>query len=226
MARPGFNRVHWLDLPFDEAVLFGWIGLYTSDAIPVATFQKHLNVYAPLIFRFHKLDQVSGPAALRVFESNDGILSVAKRIGERTGFLDKISIEDGVMRFDMSHKRMNEEIEFLKTQNIKTIVALTERHHSTEILSEHFGLHHISIIDMGAPKREQAEELAQILAQAKRDQRRVAVHCLAGIGRTSTMIMAAHILNGESRDNVMATLERQNPRRSLTPVQLEFINSL
>jgi len=226
MARPGFNRVHWLELPFDEATLFGWIGLYTSGSIPITTFRAHLQTYAPLIFRFHKLDDVTGPAAVRVFETEEGILDVAKRIRERTGFLESLSIDKGVIHFEMSRARLSEEMEFLKSRGIRRIVSLTESHHCVDDLSKSFDLHHISIPDMAAPNREQAEELAKILSHAKSRNESVAVHCLAGIGRTSTMIMAAHILNGDDPIEVRATLERQNPRRSLTPVQFAFIDSL
>jgi hypothetical protein len=226
MARPGFNRVHWFDLPFDEAVFFGWIGLFSSGSVPVSTFRQHLARYAPLIFHFHKLDETSGPKALQIFETDAGILQVARRIRERTGLLDKFLIDHGVMHFEMSRSRLEEEIQFLKAKNIDTIVALTERHHAAEILWSHFQLHHLSMPDMGAPTRAQAEELAQILKLARKKNETVAVHCLAGIGRTSTMIMAAHILNGDHPAEVRATLDRQNPKRSLTRAQLEFLASL
>ena len=51
------------------------------------------------------------------------------------------------------------------------------------------------------------------------------VHCLAGIGRTSTMLMASHIMLGESADELEQILKKQKPPFSLTGTQGEFLKS-
>lgn len=54
----------------------------------------------------------------------------------------------------------------------------------------------------------------------------MAVHCLAGIGRTSTMLMASHIMLGENADELEQILKKQNPTFSLVGSQGEFLRSL
>ncbi|OYW07389.1 MAG: 50S ribosomal protein L13 [Acidobacteriia bacterium 12-62-4] len=41
--------------------------------------------------------------------------------------------------------------------------------------------------------------MAEIVTAANKNKEKLAVHCLAGIGRTSTMLIAAHILMGKSK---------------------------
>ena len=50
----------------------------------------------------------------------------------------------------------------------------------------------------------------------------MAVHCLAGIGRASTMLMASHIMLGESADELEQILKKQNPPFLLTGTQGKF----
>ena len=84
---------------------------------------------------------------------------------------------------------------------------MTERHHNRDELQHHFVLHHIGIEDLGAPHLEQVKELAGILDASKKKGEKLAVHCLAGIGgRTSTMLMAAHMLKGEALRDLQALL--------------------
>ena len=89
--------------------------------------------------------------------------------------------------------RLNLEIDFLKKQDIRTIVSLTENHNQKEELGNHFNLHHLAIEDLKPPQFEQVLHVAEIIRKARAERKRVVVHCMAGIGRTSTMLMAAHL---------------------------------
>jgi len=49
---------------------------------------------------------------------------------------------------------------------------------------------------------------------------------MAGIGRTSTMIVAAHIVLGEELDGLLQKISVQMPTFSLTVKQAAFIHSI
>lgn len=226
MARPGFNNVHWFDLPFDEALALGWLGQYSTGPVSLERFHHHLATYAPKIFSFYRLDVRTGPEALRVFESTEGFLGVVERLRKRTGFLDHISVRENELHFGLSQERLKAEADFLKAQGIARVVSLTESHHGRDFLRDHFSLHHIAIEDLGAPRLEQAQELAEIIRGSRAAAERLAVHCLAGIGRTSTMILSAHLLLGGSYPELMARIAQRNPKFQLVGAQKEFLESV
>lgn len=226
MARPGFNASHWSDLPLDEGVLFGWLGQFSAGPASLALFRKHLQIYAPKVLPFFKLSPEAGAKALRIFDDSPGILSVANRLGERTKTFKDFSIRDDQIFFHVNNERLIWEIEHLKNIGVRRIVSLTEYHHQKEILADHFDLHHFSIEDLNAPRPEHAIQLADILKKSKQDREIVAVHCLAGIGHTSTMLIAAHMFMGEKLENLKVKIAEKNPTYVLTGIQGEFIHSI
>jgi protein-tyrosine phosphatase len=226
MGRPGFNSVHWFDMPFDEAVALGWIGQQASGSVPLESFRKHIGTYAPKIFKFYNLDEKSGMEALRVFNDEKEFAAVIERLAKRVGILQEVKLADDQLHFGISEARLQEEIKFLKERGINHLVTLTESHHSKEILKDHFTLHHIGIEDLGAPTLEQARELADVMKTSIKAKEKMVVHCLAGIGRTSTMIVAAHVLMGERFEDLQTRLSKQNPWFTLTGPQGEFLRSM
>lgn len=106
------------------------------------------------------------------------------------------------------------------------MIILTERHHQKDILGSHFSTHHISIVDLGAPSLDQAKQLAEIIRASNKSKEKLAVHCLADIGRTSTMLMAAHILMGESLNDWESLIAKQNPYFALSGPQAEFLRTI
>lgn len=194
MARPGFNHAHWFDLPFDEATVLGWLGRYSGGSVSLKEFEKHLQDYVPKIQKFYSLDEEVFRAAIRDLETPTGFRAAFERLRDRTHAFEGIEVRSGEVRFSISDRHFRSETEYLKKQGIQRIVSLTEQHHQNELLADHFDLHHIGIEDLGPPKMEQVHELVRILRISGENRETVAVHCLAGIGRTSTMLMAAHIV--------------------------------
>ncbi len=223
MARPGFNHLNWFDLTFDEASLLGWIGQYSNGQIPMESFRQHLTTYVPRIYHFHNLDEASGSKEIQIFNSEQGFKMVLSRLAEKIKIIDSFEIANDQLILKINEDRLVQEIEFIKTQGISKIVSLTEHHHNTDILSPHFSLHHIAIPDLGAPQSEQAEQLAELLNEAMINKEKIAIHCLAGLGRTSTMILAAYLIRGEPLESLQAKLAQQNPSFSLSETQKEFL---
>ncbi|MGZ3775053.1 MAG: phosphatase domain-containing putative toxin, partial [Pseudobdellovibrionaceae bacterium] len=226
MARPGFNSTPWFDFPYDEAILLGWIGQFSSGSTPFADFHYHVKTYGSKIRSFYKLDDQTADNKIRLLLDQNGILDIANKIIERSSLLEHVEVADSQLHFRFNQNRLKSEIEFLKNQNIQLIISLTERHHDKEKLDEYFNTVPFSINDLGAPSFDQVEKLANVLQSAKKNQTRVAVHCLAGIGRTSTMLIGAHILMGEKLDNLKSQIFKRNPSFVFTGKQGEFLLSL
>ena len=226
MARPGFNAFHWFDLPFDEAALMGWVGLHSTGTADLAHFREHLKSYVPKVHKFYRLTDEEAYGLMRIFETPEGIADVLSRLAKRTHILETFTLEGDRLHLKLSEEHLAREIDFLKSQGIDRIVSLTEKHHGAETLRDHFGLHHISVNDLSAPTLEQVHEFADVLASAKAARERLAVHCLAGIGRTSTMIMAGHIVLGGSLEDLQKRLSERNPKFAFTGPQSEFVRSV
>jgi protein-tyrosine phosphatase len=226
MARPGFNCSRWFQYNFDEAVAVGWVGQFTSGARSIASFQEHLRTYAPKIAPYHKVHGEAFAREIKIFETREGISDVFNRVRQKTKILGSFEVTDDQIRFELSRDRLQWEIQFLKEQGIETLVTLTEEHHSREELSGNFDIHHISIKDLAPPEHSQVVQLADLLKHSKTKRKKVAVHCLAGIGRTSTMLMAAHITLGENAKDLEVLLAKQNPAFQLTGSQADFIRRL
>ncbi|MBL7543619.1 MAG: dual specificity protein phosphatase family protein [Bdellovibrionaceae bacterium] len=226
MARPGFNSARWFDLNFDEAVLLGWIGQYSDGELKLSTFRQHLETYVPRIYKFHNHNDVTSKQALTIFDSSAGIKNVIERLQKRIWILKSFDVTNESIHIELDTSILEKEIQHLKTHNIQHVVTLTEHHHQKNILDNYFSTYHISIADLGTPKREQVVQLSEILKSILPKNEKLAVHCLAGIGRTSTMLIGAHILLGESFKDLETYIAKQNPSFALVEAQAEFLKTL
>lgn len=226
MARPGFNAVPWFDFSYVEAVMVGWIGRFSSGSTPLNAFYDHLRDYGHRIRKSHQIDDISADEALRVLNSKAGLRDVLGRIKARSQILESYEVSDDALHFQFNNQRLQWECDYLRREDIAIVVSLTEHHHDRDVLAEHFDTYHLGIEDMDAPRLEQVQQLAGIVQTARSRRQRITVHCLAGIGRTSTMLMGAHLLLGVPLGEIKARIERQNPAFVLTGKQSAFIDSI
>ncbi len=75
-------------------------------------------------------------------------------------------------------------LDWLEDRGITDIVNLTERAYR----DQRFRVFQIPIRDGGVPEPEQVRRFCRVVRRAEREGRRVYAHCLAGCGRTGTMI--------------------------------------
>jgi len=116
-------------------------------------------------------------------------------------------------------------MEHLQDHGIDVIVTLTERPLS-EPLVEEFGIenHHIPIADFTAPSREQVEEFVNIVRSARSENRKVVVHCHAGMGRTGTMVACYLVSVGRSSSDAIAEVRRIRPGSIETYAQESLVH--
>ncbi|MEZ4871352.1 MAG: protein-tyrosine phosphatase family protein [Bdellovibrionales bacterium] len=226
MARPGFNCTQWFDLPYDEAVMMGWLGQHSSGEALREDLHQHVQYYCPKIARFYGLEPEESLEIAKKYYSKSGVEAALDKLLNNTKILKSYEVTEDRIQFSFCDIRLDQEISFLKNQGIKTVVTLTEQHHNKDELSDHFDLHHFSIRDLDAPSFEQVLEFSEIIKQSKVDREPMAIHCLAGIGRTSTMLIAAHLVLGENLDQLLADLAVKNPSYKFAGSQAEFIHSV
>ncbi|MGZ3748386.1 MAG: hypothetical protein ACXWRE_13475 [Pseudobdellovibrionaceae bacterium] len=145
MARPGFNGVRWFDLPFDETLVFGWIGQRSCGVEPVHSLKQHFSEYGSKIRSFHKVDEASFRRVCDDFEKPGKIAEAFQKVADRTNCIERFEVSGDQISFKLSGSRLASEIEFLKQNKISSVVTLTEQHNQQEELNQHFDLHHLAI---------------------------------------------------------------------------------
>lgn len=228
MARPGFNGTHWLSLSYDEGVTYTWFARQTQFTGEIQDFINHIRNHGKKVMPLYAgIDENHLDKLILDLSEEKKMKSRLDAILAKTSGVKNVQIANGKLSFELNQEQLQKEIDYLKSQNIKEIVALTEDHHNTEILSQHFKLHHLAIDDLHAPKLSQAQDLVTILKEADKNKNAVAVHCMAGVGRTSTMILASQVLLGKGNDvDLKEQLVRRNPRIALSSSQHEFLTQV
>lgn len=226
MARPGFNCTPWLTMPYEEGVLMALLGQYPTGHVPMEKFHQHMEHYSPNAIPFYKLTDEEVNEIHPRMNTVEGLRGILENVKKKTKIIGDFNVSKDGIEIQYCGSRLEEEISFLKSSGVDTIVSLTEDHHNTPELSKTFDLIHLSIRDLNAPKKEQAEELANIFKSNFKNEKVTAVHCLAGIGRTSTMIMAAHMIMGESLEDLKVLLAEKNPYYKFTGSQAQFLDDI
>jgi atypical dual specificity phosphatase len=125
------------------------------------------------------------------------------------------------------------DIHSLHQQGIRAILSLTE-HSLMRFPSITSGLladldvsyFHVPIPDRHPPKMPQAYDILRIIDQMEAEQRPLLVHCMAGIGRTGTVLHIYYMARGmtlaQARAQVRAV--RVQSVLMLTPPQIHFLH--
>ncbi len=107
------------------------------------------------------------------------------------------------------------QFQFLNNHGIKILINLTEDPYTDT--SGHFTIYHIPIPDFSTPTDEQIEEFLNICNKHETQKDPILVHCIAGCGRTGTL-MAIWLL---SRDKAFSGTEAIKQIRKLRPCSIE-----
>ena len=78
---------------------------------------------------------------------------------------------------------------------------------------------------MAAPPLTQAIDICQKIEQAMREEKVVAVHCRAGLGRTGTILAAYLSWEGREALDALETVRRVEPRWVQSEEQVAFLET-
>jgi len=108
-----------------------------------------------------------------------------------------------------------EDLRWLRRNGIDIVMTLTEdplpRHWVNEagILAVH-----LPVRDMSAPSLEVLEAAVETIANAKESGMAVAVHCMAGIGRTGTVLASYFVNEGMTAERAVAEFAQRRQKNS------------
>lgn len=125
-------------------------------------------------------------------------------------------IEDEVAAF--SQWALND-LAALQLEGIGAIISLTEQIPQPLVGETNMRLLHLPITDMTAPTNEQIEEFVDFINDALDDEVAVGVHCMAGLGRTGTMIACFLVSRGLGPEEAIARVREARPGSVQTAAQ-------
>lgn len=115
---------------------------------------------------------------------------------------------------------LESDLDQLIAEGIGALVTLTEHPLDPAIVrGKGFRYLHLPIVDLTAPSLAQIDEAMQFVDAALSDEVPVALHCLAGLGRTGTLLACHLVHRGESPDEAIAEVRRRRPGSVETPSQ-------
>ena len=133
---------------------------------------------------------------------------------------------DGLLAGMARPYNVRQAFEFLKDAGIGVVVSLT-RHSLTASFVEEFGFeyHHMPVKDFHAPTHKQMAKFGDLVDEAERAGKKLVVHCLAGVGRTGTMLASYLMHRGRTAQEAIAEIRRLRPGSIETAEQEEALHS-
>ena len=125
---------------------------------------------------------------------------------------------------DGDQERLREDLALLRNQGIESIVSLTEPSLNPATVNE-MGFRFLSlpIADMAPPTIDDISRFVEFADESERDELPVAVHCLAGLGRTGTMLACFLVGKGYGAEAALQEVRERRPGSVETPAQEDII---
>lgn len=230
MGRPGFNRCHWFDLAFEEGLILSWLGKQHLPAPALDGLWRYLDSYGPKVAIFYGLSPSAARDRLSQVRERSTLLAMVERMNAKTGIFDDVSWVDDyaqpALRLLPSAQRRQHEVALLKQQNVTVLISLLEQPLDHPELCNDFEIYHVPVEDITPPSRDQVYAFAETLFTALAADKIVVTHCLAGIGRTTTMLMAAYLVHGYPLQAIAAWVRVRNPHFLFRGSQAAFLQAL
>lgn len=118
------------------------------------------------------------------------------------------------------YRALDDDLFDLKNFGVSAVVSLIEDlHFEAELREKGFKVLHLPIADFEAPTQKQFQVFSAFMEQCSDLQGGVAVHCMAGLGRTGTMLASFLISRGEGVEAAVQAVRRYRPGSIETPDQ-------
>ena len=130
------------------------------------------------------------------------------------------------LRLTPSAQRRQHEITLLKQHNVTVLISLLEQPLDHPELRNAFEVYHVPIEDISPPTYDQVYAFTATLLTSLEAGKTVVTHCLAGIGRTTTMLIAAYLVQGYSLQELAAWVRVRNPHYLFHGSQMAFLQAL
>lgn len=230
MGRPGFNQCHWFDFSLEEGVVFTWLGKQHQTTLPLDSLWQYLDWYGPQVAPFHGLSATEACGRLHRLHDRASLLAVLESMNAKAGILQEVSWlgADGhtTLHFTLNMQRLQHELELLKQHDVSVVISLLEQPLDHAVLDDHFEVYHFPVEDVTPPSHEQVYAFADILRTALAAEKNVVTHCLAGVGRTTTMFMAAYLVQGRPWHELISWVQARNPHFQFKGRQVAFLQQL
>jgi protein tyrosine phosphatase (PTP) superfamily phosphohydrolase (DUF442 family) len=218
MGKPGFNQAHWTDFPLEEAVVFSWLGqhLHLAPDTPLRELWAYIAQFGPKVAPFYGLTNQQVEDTLAPLHEHDHLLNIIDRINKRANIIEPdrhIFQQHGeaYLHCLFHQEQLQHELDWLRAQGIHTLISLMEEPPNQAVTQTDIDVHHIPITDLTPPTHQQVQHFMELIDTSHSQGHAVAVHCFAGVGRTTTMLGASHLMRGGSLDGLIEIIETNNP---------------
>jgi hypothetical protein len=230
MGRPGYNQCHWSDLSLEEGLIFSWLGKQHQTSSKLESLWAYLDVYGPKVAPFYSLSRTEVHGRLRSLRDRDTLLTVVQSMNAKAGILQEVTWQDSgthtMLHFPPNVPRLHHEVALLKHYNVSVVVSLLEQPLDQTALEAYFEVYHLPVEDVTPPSYEQVYAFADILYTTLAAGKNVVTHCLAGVGRTTTMLLAAALVQGHTWEELVTWVQTCNPHFQFKGCQVAFLQAL